>query len=116
MKPIAGFRKPWQNGAKAYPEADTLEALWQGVKRKRNRLTVLVRKAALVGRPCGVCGIAVDQPYEVNPGRGDYRTDGDFIYVDVNPRAKTAVPKHYYCGWGQLLQQITDLGRIIRPA
>lgn len=43
------YREPWTNGAYAYPQADTLAALWQGVARKRKPLTVHVRHEGLAG-------------------------------------------------------------------
>ena len=32
------YRQPWTHGAKAYPQADTFDALRDGTKRKRKSL------------------------------------------------------------------------------
>lgn len=109
------YREPWRHGAKAYPEADTLEAMWHGVRRKRNRLTVHVSHDAIGHLPCASCGRPLGGEYELNPGQGDMRTDTlGYAYVDVDPRRKVAAARHYYCAWGATMDMVLRLGRALR--
>ena len=105
------YRKPWEHGAKAYFEADTFKALAEGAKRKRKVFTVLMAREAAGHLPCQYCGIALAEPYEVNRGRGDYTTDKLRFRVAYNPRDRSYVGRHYYCGWGAILQAIADQSR-----
>jgi len=104
------FRKPWQHGAKAYHEADSLEALAKGVRRKRNPLTVLIPHAthALDGTPCAACGLDLAGPYAVNPGDEPTTTDRH-CYADVDPKRGTVALRHYYCAWGHTMNQVLKL-------
>jgi len=109
------YRAPWTHGAKAYPEADTFEALAAGIARKRKPLTVLVSHDACGDMPCAACGRALGGEYEVNPGAGDLRTDTlGRAYFDCNPRTGIAVGRHYYCAWGATMRNILDPGRAIQ--
>ena len=108
------YREPWHYGAKAYPEADSLEAMWEGVKRKRKPLTVHVSHDAIGDMPCAACGRPLGGEYEVNPGCGDMTRDKlGYAYVDVDPRRKIARACHYYCAWGITMQAVLKLGRAI---
>ena len=106
------FRKPWEHGAKAYHEADTLEALIEGAKRKRNRFMVHLSHEGFGHYACAKCGIPVGDPYPVNQGDANLHQDkwatGHYL-----PRTKQLVVLHYYCSWGALLQQVIALGRVI---
>lgn len=104
------FRKPWEHGAKAYHEADSLAAIRDGLGRLRKPLTVLVHHdgGALAGVPCDACGEALDGPYEVGNGHVD-----SYAMVDVNPRAKTYVTRHYYCAWGSVMAKIWKLREVM---
>lgn len=104
------YRPPWTNGAKAYQEADTWEALEQGMKRKRKVQWVSVPTAILADIPCGVCGTDCDQPYLVNPTDTRLHTPPERTTIQFHPRNKTFTASHYYCGWGALLIQIHELG------
>lgn len=113
MAATAGYREPWTGGAAAYPEADTLDALWAGVARKRRPLIVHVRHTGLPEVPCARCGIHLDKPYPVNPGDTDLVTDErGFAYVDVDPTKGEAIPRHYYCAWGATMSEVLKLRRI----
>lgn len=108
----AGYREPWTGGAKAYPEADTIAALWAGTARKRKPLTVHVAHAALAGVPCAGCGQPLDGPYVLNAGEErTVRDELGYAYVDVNPRAGTATAHHYYCAWGRTMTEVMKLRR-----
>lgn len=98
------FRKPWEHGAKAYHEADSLEAIGPGIKRLRSPLTVLIlhETGALDGVLCDACGEDLAGPYTV---RGSDEPD-NYAMIDVDPRSKTYVARHYYCAWNALLGEI----------
>lgn len=108
------YRQPWEHGAKAYAQADTLEALRQGMKRKRNMQMIhLALDGEFGSLACSCCGIALNQPYAVNKGENPTKTDtwGTGKYY---PKSKKLVVMHYYCSWGALLQEIFKLGRFIQ--
>jgi hypothetical protein len=109
------YRAPWTHGAKAYPEADTLDAMWQGVARKRSPLTVHVAHAGLVGQCCAGCGLPFDAPYPVSPHQPDELTVDrlGYAYVDVSPRKGEAVARHYYCAWGAVMADVMKLRRAV---
>lgn len=98
------FRKPWQHGAKAYHEADSLDAIGPGIKRLRNPLTVLIHHSthSLDGVPCDACGHDLAGPY---PAKTSGEPDNHAM-IDVDPRTKTYVKLHYVCAWGALFAEI----------
>lgn len=100
------FRKPWEHGAKAYYEADTLEALKEGAKRKRNPFMVHLSLEGFGHLPCGTCGIPLADEY----GDGQRDTWGTGHY---SPKAKRLGVQHYYCSWQTLMDQVFRLGRYI---
>lgn len=104
------FRKPWQDGAKAYHEADSLAALAVGVKRKRSPLTVLIYHSthALDGEPCAACGKDLAGPYLDGSDHVD-----SYAMADVNPRAGTVMLRHYYCAWGVTMQNVVKLREFV---
>jgi hypothetical protein len=95
----------------AYVIADDLDALRVAVKRKRNRGIGKVRNAD--GLTCVACGIAITDPYPVNPGEAKTRTDKGPFTVHFDPRAKRFAPMHYLCSWGSLLSDVLKMGRAI---
>jgi hypothetical protein len=106
------YREPWTSGAKAYPQADTMDDLWEGVRRKRKPLTVHVRHTGLAGIPCAGCGLPLDGPYAVNAGEPATHVDRlGYAYVDVKPRTGTAIARHYYCAWGAVMADVMKLTR-----
>lgn len=107
------FREPWTHGARAYREADTMEALERGMRRKRNIDTVLMPMEAVGHLDCMYCGGKLGEPYEVNKGQGDLTTD-QTGRVEYHPRKKEARPYHYYCGWGATMKSVLDYGRAIQ--
>ena len=114
---LPAYREPWQHGAYAYPQADTIDAMWEGVRRKRKPLTVHVSHEAIGSHPCAACGEPLAGPYPVNPGDppDEWRTDTiGYAYVDVKPRERVAVPMHYYCAWGVTMRAVLDVSRVLR--
>lgn len=105
------FRAPWTAGAKAYPQADTIAALADGMRRRRKPLTVHVAMAAVADQPCACCGLPMSGEYEVNRGEGDMHRDDEWAYADCDPRSKTFVLRHYYCAWGILLGDVMKLAQ-----
>lgn len=113
-----GYREPWTHGAYAYPQADTLKDMWDGVRRKRKPLTVHVSHESIGDTPCAACGHPLSGPYPVNPGDPPDKWTTDttgYAYLDVDPRARIAVARHYYCAWGATMARVLELGRILRP-
>lgn len=109
------FRKPWHDGAKAYIQADTLDALREGMKRCRNSAVVTIHRDAIGHLPCARCGVALDQPYILNEGEDKRVTDdGEFLRGTYFPRNRTFVPYHYYCGWSMLMTEVIRMGRALR--
>ena len=110
------FRKPWEHGAKAYPQADSLTAMVEGMKRRRNPDTVHVAHEGLVGETCAHCGKAFDAAYPANAGAPEnawVKDEGGYAYVDYDPRTKKAVARHYYCAWQGTMKNILDLRDLI---
>lgn len=101
---VTGYREPWQAGAKAYPQADTIEALLEGTKRKRKGFIVHLAHSGFGHLPCASCGIPVGDPYPVNEGDKELRTD-TWATGRYNPTSKRLVPLHYYCSWGVLIRE-----------
>ena len=116
MTTTPAYREPWQHGAKAYPQADSLAAMVAGTKRKRKPLTVHVAHGGLVGETCAHCGQAFDAAYPVNEGdpKDRWVTDkGGYAYVDYDPRTKRAVARHYYCAWAGTMKKVLDMADYI---
>ena len=65
---------------------------------------MIVPFTAVKGIDCGVCGIALDAPYPLNPGQPKTVTDTSARVRHYPKRGFTAA--HYYCGWGALMNQI----------
>jgi hypothetical protein len=105
------FRKPWQHGAKAYHEADSLAAIRDGLGRLRSPFTVLIHHTthSLDGVPCASCGEDLAGPYTLK-GSGE---PDRYAMVDVNPRHKTYVTRHYYCSWGVVMGNVLKLREVM---
>lgn len=103
------LRKPWTHGAAAYHEADSIEGILAGLGRIRNPFTALIRHEThgVDGVPCAVCGLDLAGP---SPGRDVPDT---YAMVDVNPRTKRCVAKHYYCAWGGVMEKVMELKEVI---
>lgn len=100
------FRKPWTHGARAYEEADSLEAMRAGLKRARkDRKVYITNRDEVAHLPCAACGIPLGDPYPVNKGSAHTSVDRH-LAVDYSPRTGRIVPLHYYCSWGVLLTQV----------
>jgi hypothetical protein len=112
-----GFRKPRTHGAKAYAEADTLADLVQGFKRARKiqlaHMPLEGKRNGVDKLPCACCGVALAAKYAVNPGEEPSRVD-QRATVKYDPRTKRVVLMHYYCSWGDLMNQVFKLGRALQ--
>lgn len=99
---VRGFYLPWTQGARAYPEADSLAAARKGLARRRKDATIILRdKAVASGRiACSCCG----EPITAETGN---RTE----YL---ARTKALRPMHYSCAWGQTLQEVENLAMRMR--
>lgn len=108
MASVPSFRKPWEHGAKAYHEADSLAAIVEhGMKRRRVPYTVLIlhKSHGVDGVPCAACGEDLAGPY----GDGDHVDN--YAMVDVNPRSRTMSARHYYCAWGATMSEVAKIRR-----
>lgn len=106
------IRKPWENGAKAYPQADTIDDVVEYAKRKRNPFTIHLSHVSCGNDPCAACGYPLAGEYPLNPGEPKMVKDTTgYAYCDVNPRKKTYAVRHYYCAWGHTMNLIHQLGR-----
>lgn len=103
------FRKPWTHGARAYFEADTFDALREGMKRMRKSHMVHMPNAGEAGdMPCATCGALLKEPYAVNQGEAPSKTDEWSTWTWL-PKRKAAYGQHYYCSWATLMQDLFDL-------
>lgn len=105
------FRKPWTNGAYAYPVADTFADLREGMKRKRKEQWVKMPNTGEAGdKPCSICGIKLRDPYPQNAGTPMefYKADDQSTWV-YTPRTKSVVGVHYGCSWNALLSAIVQI-------
>lgn len=96
---MSAFRKPWTDGARAYHEADTVEAAIEGFKRVRTVKDFILTNGGAADLTCAGCGEGFD---------------GD-AYAEYHPRTKTVTDvRHYVCRWTDTLQRVEDLGRAMR--
>lgn len=103
------FRKPWTHGAKAYFEADTFDALREGMKRMRKSKLVHMPNDGEAGLvPCAACGVLLKDAYAVNPGEEPRKVDEWSTWTWL-PKQKAAYGQHYYCSWGTLMNRLFDL-------
>lgn len=103
------FRKPWTHGARAYMEADTFEALHEGMKRMRKSHLVHMPNTGEAGLvPCVTCGVGLGSMYAVNEGSEPTAIDEWSTWTWL-PKRKAAYGQHYYCSWGTLMQDLFDL-------
>lgn len=103
------FRKPWTHGAKAYIEADTFEALREGMKRMRKGHIVHMPNTGEAGLiPCVTCGVGLGSMYSVNEGE-EPRVIDEWSTWHWVPKYKAAYGQHYYCSWGTLMERLFDL-------
>lgn len=110
------FRKPWQDGAHAYPEADTFADALEGFKRKRKSVMFHMPNTGEAGdKKCVVCGGTLrDLPLdrEISSGRTTVYTGGApkpdrWSTWDYSPSRKSVGNgRHYTCSWAALMLQI----------
>ncbi len=121
---IEGFRKPWTQGAYAYPEADTFAAALLGFAKKRKGEIFHMTNSGEAGRQlCVVCGRRLDDVYPTNPGEAlgtkidTWSTWTLRVSKDKNGKTVRQVGNgmHYGCSWSNLFSRIfklADQGRI----
>jgi hypothetical protein len=103
------FRKPWTNGAYAYPIADTFDDFREGMKRKRKEQWVLMPNTGEAGdRLCSLCGVKLRDKYQLNPGGLFDQQDKQSTWI-YTPRTKTVVGVHYGCSWGAIFNAIAQI-------
>lgn len=105
------FRKPWTNGAHAYPVADTFADFREGIKRKRKEQWVLMPNTGEAGeKPCSICGVKLRDPYAHNAGTPSefYKADEKSTWI-YTPSTKNVVGVHYGCSWGALFSAIAQI-------
>lgn len=104
------FRKPWTHGAKAYYEADTFDALREGMKRMRKSRLIHMTNAGEAGdMPCASCGVLLKEPYAVNEGEEPSKVDTYSTWKWI-PKRGVVGGQHYYCSWGTLMTRILQTG------
>jgi hypothetical protein len=108
MENRPAFRKPWTHGARAYFEADTFEALREGMKRVRKSKIVHMPNIGEAGlMPCASCGNLLRSP-SPSDALGNAHTDTYSVWTWV-PSRKAAYGQHYYCSWESLMTRLFDL-------
>lgn len=79
------IRKPWTNGAGAYPELDNYTDLKEFTKRKRKKqMVIFTEHGDLLPVKCAKC----KKPITTRSNR-----------VDIYPKQKLVLPYHYECAW-----------------
>lgn len=110
MSAVEGFRKPWEGGAKAYPQADTFAALRAGLRRRRKTTVVHMPNEGEAGaEPCATCGVALRDAYAVNPR--DTRTAVDDYSTWTWLPGRGLYGQHYYCSWRSIMADAMRLTR-----
>jgi hypothetical protein len=96
------FRAPWTHGARAYFEADTFDAMREGMKRKRiTHYVHMPHGSEADALPCYVCGRLLGEQAE-----GSNKVDLYSTWT-WSPRHKQAVNGcHYVCSWTALFALI----------
>jgi hypothetical protein len=89
------------------------------MKRKRSVQYIHMPTTLFKGEDCASCGTDLNSEYRLNPDE----KEGDFEYgkmvkpsawtlIKYYPKTKSvSAPQHYYCSWGTLMSDITELGR-----
>lgn len=116
---IPGFRAPWQDGARAYPEADTFAAALTGFKRKRKGVIFHMTNTGEAGdRMCVVCsGTLREAPVQKKISQGRTTIHTGTTVTDVKPDRwstwdydaagkRVGNGRHYTCSWSALMLQI----------
>jgi hypothetical protein len=88
------FKKPWENGACAYHEADSIAEAKKGFSRcRKDHYFILSDKTISKTKiSCGVCG------KNILPDDGNR-----CLYF---AKSKKVFPAHYYCAWNSLFKEI----------
>lgn len=102
---MSNYRKPWEGGAHAYPEADNMAGVKASLYRRRKpyMLHVSNHTKAVGNRPCDTCGIPLAQVGK------DATTVDKWSTWHIDPRTKRATAEHYACSWMSLLTKIYSI-------
>lgn len=102
------------------PEAITEADVLKSTKRKRKSyyLRIPLDLEPWKSTPCASCGIPLSEAYPLNPSEGlkskmvkDFNpATGKWTgKIRVFPKSKSYVARHYYCGWGVLMDNVEKL-------
>ena len=114
------FRKPWENGAHAYPEADTFAAAREGFRRvRKGRMFHMPNTGEAGQESCAYCHGKLAEPAlaaERGHGNGTRSESSASASVDrmstwhYSAARKTIYGgQHYVCSWSNLLGDIAAL-------
>lgn len=111
------FRKPWNNGAHAYTEADTFAAAQEGFKRvRKSQLFHMDNRGEAGDRACVSCGEklrdvnASERVGVIHSSTGAPKSPDKWSTWRFDPRTKQIYGgQHYSCSWGTLLADIAQL-------
>lgn len=96
------FRKPWEDGARGYHEADSTAAAKEGFKRVRTDKDFILTDHALAQEVVH-CARCTDRVLVGQPNRATYHA-----------ATKTVSVRHYVCGWGDTLDAVEEIARETR--
>lgn len=95
------FNKAWTGGARAYDEADTVEAALAAYRRCRTDKHFILR-GDVAGLTCSGCGRDMaDDPADLDSYKGNRA-----VY---HAKTKTVSVRHYTCAWGALLTEVAKI-------
>jgi hypothetical protein len=96
------FRKPWENGARGYAEADTFAAAIEGYKRVRTvKMFHMTNSGEAGNQKCITCNRKLS-----DPAHGTFKRD-EFSTWEYHPKfKKVGNGQHYICSWTTLFNEI----------
>ncbi len=104
---IPGFRRPWEDGAAAYFQAESFAAAIEGFKRKRKPVLFHMPNSGEAGDfTCDHCGHLLRDPAEGNPHLKP-NINSSWYY---DPKRKAVVGGvHYEYSWSRIFNAILKL-------
>lgn len=104
------FREPWTYGAHSYTQADTFQALKDGMKRKRKARVIHMANSGEAGdMPCASCGTKLKDPYVADKKSGHVDKAEKHSVWHYDPKTQKGYGQHYYCSWMTLMAQIVQI-------
>lgn len=101
------MRKPWQNGAKAYHQAESLqdaETFFGKRYRKRQYFILDEDSPDIQTKNCAICKMPLN-----GPPKGETKITPGATYGEYSPKYKKAVAYHYICGWTHTLNALFSM-------